>query len=217
MKDRVARRHRPPLSTRQKKALLAVHVISGGAWLGAAFCMLIISWTNQDPAHHYAVNLVLEKLDGLMMIPAPMVAIGSGLLLSWGTVWGFFRWYWLLLKQLLTYAMVVLAPFTVHDWIGELTSLSRAGRTSVDYESFHQLHVFGSVIIVLAGGAVVGLSVLKPWGPRARSRRSSIALEPAGPQSRTGDEFGAAARIPPAKESCCFAQPADAVQAVAAR
>ena len=184
MKDKVASRPRQRLSTRQKKALLTVHMISGGAWLGAAFCMLIITWTNQDPAHHYAVNLVLEKLDGLMMIPAPIVAIGSGLLLSWGTVWGFFRWYWLLLKQLVTYVLVVLAPFTVHDWIGELISLSRAERIGVAYDSVHQLHVFGSVIIILAGGAAMGLSVLKPWGRRPGTRRRSLALEPAGRQSR---------------------------------
>jgi hypothetical protein len=166
MASATARKSRPALSRRQKNWLLAMHVASGGAWLGAAFCMLVISWTNQDPVRHYPINLVLEQIDRFAMIPVPLVAAATGLLLSWGTVWGFFRWYWVLVKQVVTYALMVLAPFTVHEWIVQMAELSRAGVTGARYVDVQRLHVLASVAIVVAGATIVTVSVLKPWGRR---------------------------------------------------
>ena len=145
---------------------MALHVISGGGWLGAAFCMLLIGWTNQDLTQHYAVNLVMERIDKFVMIPVPLVAIATGLLLSWGTLWGFFRWYWVLVKQVTTYALLLLAPFTVHEWIVRMTNLSAAGVAGASYRDVQQLHVLASVVIVVTGAAILTISVLKPWGRR---------------------------------------------------
>jgi hypothetical protein len=145
---------------------LALHVVSGCGWLGAAFCMLLISWTNQDPPQHYAVNLVMERIDKYVMIPVPLVAIATGIVLSWGTLWGFFRWYWVLVKQIATYTLMLLAPFTVHEWIVQMTHLSQAGVGGASYAALQQLHVLASTVIVFTGAAIVTISILKPWGRR---------------------------------------------------
>lgn len=166
METHTARRFRQVLSRRQRNWLLALHVVSGGGWLGAAFCMLLISWTNQDLTQHYAVNLVMERIDKFVMIPVPLVAIATGLLLSWGTLWGFFRWYWVLVKQGTTYALLLLAPFTVHEWIVQMTNLSAAGVAGPSYGDLQRLHVLASVVIVVTGAAILTISVLKPWGRR---------------------------------------------------
>jgi hypothetical protein len=160
------RRSRRTLSRRLRGWLLSLHVAAGGGWLGAALCMLVISWTNQDAVRLYPLDLVLEELDLVAMIPIPLVAAVTGLLLSWGTVWGFFRWYWVIGKQCVTYAVMVAAPFTVHEWIGQMTALSRTGGTSAGYAAAHELHVLGSIARVVAIACVIGLSVLKPWGRR---------------------------------------------------
>ena len=128
--------------------------------------MLLISWTNRVPSQHYAVNLVMERIDEFVMIPVPLVAIVTGIALSWGTRWGFFRWYWVLVKQIATYALLLLAPFTVHEWITQMTSLSRAGGAGASYASVQRLHVLASVVVTVVGVAIVTISVLKPWGRR---------------------------------------------------
>jgi hypothetical protein len=154
------------LSRSLRNWVLALHVVSGGGWLGAAFCMLLISWTNQDLSHHHAVNLVMEKIDQYVMIPVPLVAIGTGIALSWGTLWGFFRWYWVLAKQVATYALTLLAPFTVHEWIVQMANLSQAGAGGASYATLQLMHVLASAVIVVTGAGVVTVSVLKPWGRR---------------------------------------------------
>jgi hypothetical protein len=168
METDAAHRSRPVLSRRQRNWLLALHVVSGGGWLGAASCMLLISWTNLDPSQHYAVNLVMERLDTFAMIPLPLAAIATGILLSWGTLWGFFRWYWVLAKQVVTYALLLLAPFTVHEWIVQMAGLSHAGVAGASYAEPQRLHVLASAAIVVTGAAIVTISVLKPWGRRGR-------------------------------------------------
>ncbi len=109
----------------------------------------------------------MGDLDLLAMIPTPLLAAATGLLLSWGTTWGFFRWRWVVTKQVATYAMMVTAPFTLHEWIGRMTALSGSGVAGPPYDGAQRLHVPGSVAMVLAIAAVVAVSVLKPWGRRS--------------------------------------------------
>jgi hypothetical protein len=168
METRTARRPRQVLSRRQRSWLVALHVVSGGGWFGAAVCMLFISWTNQDLTHHYAVNLVMEGIDEFVMIPVPLVAIVTGVLLSMGTLWGFFQWYWLLVKQVATYALLLLAPFTLHEWIVQMTNLSRAGVVGASYAGVQRLHVLASAVTIATGAAIITISVLKPWGRFSR-------------------------------------------------
>ena len=177
MASDAVRRSRQALSKRQRSWLLALHVASGVGWLGAAVCMLLISWTNSDPVQHYPVGLVMERIDRFVMIPLPLVAIATGIVLSWGTSWGFVRWYWVVVKQLATYSLTALAPFTVHEWIVQMTDLSRAGVAGAAYGSTQRLHVLASAVIVLTGTAIVAISVLKPWGRRRTAvRRASDDL-----------------------------------------
>jgi len=138
--------------------------------------MLLIGWTNQVPSQHYAVKLVMERIDQYVMIPVPLVAIATGILLSWGTLWGFLRWYWVLFKQIATYTLMLLAPFTVHEWIVQMTGLSRAGVGGAWYAEVQQRHVLASTVVVVVGAAIVTVSVLKPWGRR---------VPPAGSISRS--------------------------------
>jgi len=139
--------------------------------------MLLISWTNSDPVQHYPVGLVMERMDRLIMIPLPLVAIATGIALSWGTSWGFVRWYWVVVKQLATYALMALGPFTVHEWIVQMTDLSRAGVAGAAYANTQRLHVLASLVIVVTGTAIVTISVLKPWG---RRRAGSLRILSAG-------------------------------------
>src|SRR5215467_10863350 len=161
---------RHALSRRQRGWLLSFHVASGGGWLGAAFCMLLISWTNQNPAQQYPIGLVMERMDRFVMIPVPLVAIATGIVLSWGTLWGFVRWYWVVVKQLATYGLMALAPFTVHEWIVQMTDLSHAGVAGAAYTNLQRLHVLASMVIVVTGTAIVTISVVKPWGRRRPAR-----------------------------------------------
>jgi hypothetical protein len=146
--------------------------------------MLLISWTNQDPTQHYPVNLVMERLDEFVMIPVPLVAIVTGVLLSLGTLWGFIRWYWLLVKQAATYVLLVLAPFTLHEWIVQMTNLSRAGVAGAPYTDVQRLHIVASVITIAAAAAIITISVLKPWGRRKRRLQRGGAGRPARPNQR---------------------------------
>jgi hypothetical protein len=121
-----------------------------------------------DRHGQYAVNLVMEGIDEFVMIPVPLVAIVTGVLLSMGTLWGFFQWYWLLVKQVATYVLLLLAPFTLHEWIVQMTNLSRAGVVDASNAGVQRLHLLASVMTIATGAAIMTISVLKPWGRFSR-------------------------------------------------
>jgi hypothetical protein len=61
-------------------------------------------------------------------------------------------------KQAATYAMMVVAPFTLHAWIGRMVALSGSGVAGPAYAEAQRLHVVGSIAVVLgdrrSGGAL---------------------------------------------------------------
>ena len=169
------------LSRRQRGLLVALHVGSGGAWLGTALCMTVVSLAAGpagDPAALHAVNQVLERLDDPVMISSSLAATATGLLLSWRTSWGFFKFHWVIAKQILTFVVMLAAAIWLHGWIKQLATISAHARAGAPlepaYALAHRDHVLGSLVAVAAIGAIVLISVLKPWGRRRPARTESL-------------------------------------------
>jgi len=153
-----------------RKVTLTAHVTSSIGWFGAvaAFLALAIAgMTSQDAQLVRAAYLAMELTTWFVIVPLAFVSLLSGVVSSLGTNWGLFRYYWVLLKLLITiFATIVLL---VHIQPIELLAGVAAKMTvfSADLQSRQLLMVIasGAALVVL-----IVLTVLSVYKPRGMTR-----------------------------------------------
>ncbi|MFJ3819199.1 DUF2269 domain-containing protein [Streptomyces sp. NPDC090056] len=190
------------LSRRARRLTLAVHVVTSVGWVGLSLSMVVLAvmgYTTDDPAVAKGVYKAMYVFDDTSVTVFSVSAALSGILLSWGTVWGFMQHFWIIVKWVITLFMTVFAWFVIHPIVIEATkNTADAGRGTPEpgWPAEFLLWSVPMLFVLLTVAAVV--SVYKPWGRTARGRRKSAAARrtPAGrtPAARTQAADGSAAR-----------------------
>ena len=178
-----------------KQLLKSAHLIVSVVWLGAAISMnmLRVGWTPSANGDLYAVDHAIAVIDNWVVVPAAFAAVITGLLESWLTTWGFFRFRWVSVKWILTLAAMVFAPVFIAPLDRDIQTMSQAaGLLALQnpvYLYDRQLYtIFGvGLITVLTFMSVI--STLKPWtrGDRLNARtraRPAISLTKAEDEPR---------------------------------
>lgn len=164
------------LSPGWRKLWLTTHVLSSIGWFGAVavFLMLaLIGMTSHDCALVRASYLAMQLAGWFAIVPFAALSLGSGMVLSLGTKWGLFRYYWVLLKLVITIGAVFL--LLVHTQIIDLLAGIAAQTTILNaYPYGMQLKMVvtaGATVVVLI--MLTGLAVYKPRGmtPYGRALR----------------------------------------------
>jgi hypothetical protein len=175
--DRARRPLLPPMPPRMRKVMLTLHVIVSVGWLGIDICFIVLGITGKvtsDPRTRYAVYAALDLIYRTVLIPISVLALLTGLLLALGTVWGLFRYYWVLVKFALTVVAVILALFPLRYMItnahAELATVPVAQATSVDLGVKGVALVIAPIVGLVLYSTNVILSVFKPWGRTAARR-----------------------------------------------
>jgi hypothetical protein len=146
---------KPPL----RKLTLTAHIIFSVGWLGAATAYLalaIAALMSRTPDTMPAAYLAMNLIGWVIIVPCALAALVTGLIQSLGTEWGLFRYYWILMKFLLT-ALACLVLLLHMPTVGH--------GSRIVSEVVHS----GAGAIVLLGTTT--LSVYKPWGPIRDGRR----------------------------------------------
>ena len=153
-----------------RKIALTVHVTSSIGWFGAvaAFLALAITgMTSQDPQLVRATYLVMGLTTWFVIVPLAFVSLLSGVASSLGTRWGLFRYYWVLMKLMITVlATLVLLVHTRP--IDLLTSV--AAKTAVLGANLHGAQLQMVVASSLALMVLLVLTVLSMYKPRGMTR-----------------------------------------------
>ena len=151
-----------------------------------------------------AVYLAMDLIGQFTIVPLGFTALATGLLLSFGTEWGLRRYYWVLVKFVLTVGAI--AALLLHQF----TAVREAARrvSAVGSEPLPQLGSLDLQLVVDASAALivllaaVFLSVFKPWGRTPwgwrRTSASGGDLESNQRQlnSSEGRSVGAAGSLP---------------------
>ncbi|HEX3639991.1 MAG TPA: hypothetical protein VHV10_01745 [Ktedonobacteraceae bacterium] len=150
-----------------RKFALTVHVTSSIGWFGAvaAFLALAVAGlTSQDVKYLRAAYLVMELTTWFVIVPLALASLLTGLVSSLGTKWGLFRYYWVLVKLLITILATII--LLVHTQPIDLLA-GVAAKTTVLGADLHQ----PQILMVVASGAALlvllvltALSVYKPQG-----------------------------------------------------
>jgi hypothetical protein len=164
-----------------RKLALTTHVTSSVGWFGAVATFLslaIVGLTSGNALAVRAAYIAMELITWGVIVPFSLASLTTGLVQSLGTTWGLVRYYWILVKLVLT--VVATAILLVHTGpIGRVARLAAEGVLSGE-----DLHALRLQLIADAGAAVAALlvattlSVFKPWGLTPFGR-AGIATESA--------------------------------------
>ncbi len=160
------------LSPPWRKLVLFLHVTSSVGFLGAvaAFLALAITGATAEAELAHAAYQAMQVVTWQIVVPLAVLTLIIGVVQSLGTPWGLFRYYWVIVKLVLTLialAVLMLQTQTVDALAaaanaGDLTGLSGA-RFSM------MLHGVGGATVLLIANV---LSVYKPRGMTSLGQRA---------------------------------------------
>jgi len=150
-----------------RKVALTAHVTSSIGWFGAvsAFLALAIAgMASQERELVRATYLVMGLITWFVIVPLALVSGLTGVVSSLGTRWGLFRYYWVLMKLVIT--VLATLVLLVHTQPIDLLA-SVAAKTAVLGADLHgaQLEmVIASSLVLVVLLVLTVLSVYKPRG-----------------------------------------------------
>jgi hypothetical protein len=155
-----------------RRFTFTTHITSSIGWVGAVLAFLalaIIGFTSDDPLKVRGAYLLMAPAAWFVLVPLAHASLLSGIVLSLGTTWGLFRYYWVVLKLGITaFATVILLIY-----MGTFRQMAGvAADPAVDLEGVRNASpiVHAILALVLLLSATV-LGVYKPFGTTAYGAR----------------------------------------------
>ena len=161
------------MSRRRRKLVLTLHVITSVGWLGAAIAMtilLVAGLVTRNPALRHSAFTFMHVYDLAVMIPLGYLALITGVLLSVGTNWGLLKHWWIVVKLVLTVAVLVFAGVFTSGWVLEAVAITaRDPMADLDMLAVQLVANVAAFNIVFWMNTTI--SVFKPWGPTPSGER----------------------------------------------
>jgi hypothetical protein len=169
------------MTPRLHRFALTAHVTSSIGWFGAvvAFVALAIAgMISRDAQMVRAAYLAMELTTWFVIVPLAFISLLSGVVCSLGTNWGLFRYYWVLLKLLITIlaTIVLLVHMQPIDLLAGVAAKTTAFGADLQRLQLLMVTTSGAALVVLI--VLTVLSVYKPRGmTRYGQRKQIIACE----------------------------------------
>lgn len=152
---------------RLRKFMLTAHITSSVGWLGAiaAFLALAIAGlTSQDAQLIRSAYLAMELSGWYVIVPFCFASLLTGIVQALGTKWGLFKYYWIVVKLVLTIAATIILLLHMKP-ISYLAGLAAETTFLNNEQSGLRIQLIadaGAALVVLL--AITTISVYKPWG-----------------------------------------------------
>lgn len=169
-------------SPRVRKALLALHLMAVGTWLGLDVVLAVLVYTALSTDDTVTMAVSYEALGSVVTWPLPVTAglvLGTGVLLGLGTRYGLLRYRWVVVKLVLTVVMTLLVLFALRPDIGALAATGRTLLTDGGSYDTPLWLVSPPTVSIMCMVLLIVISVFKPWG-RTRRRRTGRAAGVSG-------------------------------------
>ena len=155
------------MSPSLRKVALTAHITSSIGWFGAVAAFLVLAIAglfSQDRELVRAAYLMMGLTTWLVIVPLALVSGLTGVVSSLGTKWGLFRYYWVLLKLVITLLATIV--LLIHTQPIDLLA-SVAAKTAVlsaDLQGAQLDMVIASSASIVVLLVLTLLSVYKPRG-----------------------------------------------------
>lgn len=171
---RTTRRMPPGL----RKGVLTVHIVTAVSWIGVDIVLLVLvltALTSSDPMTVAASYTAIGAFTIVLLVPAGVLTLATGLLLGVGTKWGIVRYWWLTVKLVITVVLTTLVIVLLRPSVTDVASRAeQAGGAGLFRDQLGGLPVdlvFPPSVSIAALLVATVLSVYKPWGKTPFARR----------------------------------------------
>lgn len=155
------------MGPRLRKFALTIHVVSSVGWLGAvsAFLALAIAGlASADPQVVRAAYLAMDTTAWYAIVPLALASPVTGIVQALGTTWGLFRYYWVVVKFVLTIPATLILLLHMHP-IEQMSLLAaQATLSAADHQSLRIQLIANAAAAILVLLVATALSVFKPAG-----------------------------------------------------
>ena len=162
------------LAPRWRKLLLTTHIGASVGLLGTDATVLLLAASGAQGRDPAAVYPAAQLIGSLVLVPAALLSLVTGVLLGLLTPWGLFRHWWVTAKLALTTAGAVLSLVVLTPALAALADA--AGGPIPLARRLELVRDSGAASVVLLVTLV--LSVYKPFG-RVRPLRAVARAAPA--------------------------------------
>ena len=159
-----------------RRFTFTTHITSSVGWVGAALAFLalaVIGFISDDPLKVRGAYLLMAPAAWFVLVPLAHASLLSGLVLSLGTTWGLFRYYWVALKLGITvFATVILLIYmgTFREMAG--VAADPVIDLAVVRNASPIVHAILALILLLAA---TWLGIYKPFGMTPYGMRQQSA------------------------------------------
>jgi len=162
------------LGRRWRRAVLILHIVACGAWIGIDVMVAVLVWTGRFGADADVRGLAYRALAAFVvwpMLTAGLVSLVSGVVLGLGTKWGLVRYWWVAVKLVLNVVLCTLIVFALEPGMDAVAAYGRDLAAGAETPSVISTLFFPPAVSLTALTFATVLSVAKPWG-RLNRRRS---------------------------------------------
>ena len=167
----VRRRMRP----RMRKAVLLVHILTAGAWIGLDVMLGVLVFTAMATPDVATAALCYQVLPLLTwpLVASSLACLASGVVLGLGTHHGLIRYWWVAVKLVLNIVLALLVWFLLRPGLEEAAEYGRQLAGGVTPTADVSNLVFPPIVSTSALVVATLLAVFKPWG-RVRAVQADV-------------------------------------------
>jgi hypothetical protein len=148
-----------------RKLLLVIHLVTSVGFMGAVagfLALAITGATTTDQTIMRGIYISMSVMTWDVVVPLAVASMVIGILQSLGTPWGLFRYYWIVIKLVLTVLAAVVLMLQTQT-INALAGAALAGNVAQFSEARLSMIVHGTGGLLVLLVATV-LSIYKPRG-----------------------------------------------------
>ena len=171
-----------------RKLTLTGHITSSVGWLGAVVSFLalaVFGLTSKDAEMVRAAYFAMELTAYFVIVPLSIASPLTGIVQSYGTTWGLFRHYWVMIKFLITIPATILLLVHMQP-IGHLARVVAEATLANGTLAGLRIRLVadaGAALVVLLFATT--LSVYKPWGRTPYGFRKENELRNGAPVAKS--------------------------------
>ncbi|WP_369370650.1 hypothetical protein AB1046_17915 [Promicromonospora sp. Populi] len=157
------------LAPRTRKAVLTLHIVSSGAWIGIDVLVAVLAGVGLTSGSDAARGLALRALGEYVVTPmlvSALVCLGTGVLLGLATKWGLVRYWWVAVKLVMTLVLCTLILVALQPDMPHVAAAGVAIEAGQDPVTDISFLVYPPAVSLTALVVATLLSVYKPWGRR---------------------------------------------------
>lgn len=158
------------LNPATRKTILVLHIISGIGWMGVDMALFVLLMTAHSSSDATLVVSSFNAIRIIVPVAVPTLSISilvTGLILGLGTPWGVFRYWWVLVKLILSTIMTVLVFIALVPGVNEIAGLdltmTSADAVRASLGPIADGLMFPPVVSFLMLATATILSIFKPW------------------------------------------------------